>query len=124
MLLYQLEATLSNLMMAEEDPVPFAFSYDVPASEDMYRAVKAAIGDEAPAGLLAQLVVRTDGGLRHIGVWSSAADWQRFHDERVEPAVHAMLRGAGFTEMPPDPPIATLDLVDVWLPAVARARDH
>ena len=99
----------------------FAFSYDVPASQGMYRAVKAAIGDAVPAGLVAQLVVRTDGGLRHIGVWSSAGDWQRFHDERVELAVHAVLRRAGFSEMPPDPPVQTLDLVDVWVPAPSVA---
>ena len=98
--------------------MPYAFFYDVPASEDMYRAVKAAIGDAEPPGLLAQLVVHApDGGLRHIGVWTSADDWQRFHHDRVEPAVHAVLRSAGLTEMPPDPPVQSLDLVDVWVPS-------
>ena len=97
--------------------MPYAFFYDVPASEDMYRAVKALIGEARPAGLLAQLVVHTDNGLRHIGVWDSANDWQRFHDERVEPAVHTVLRNAGFTNMPPDPPLQPLDVVDVWLGA-------
>ena len=97
--------------------MPYAFFYDVPASEDMYRAVKALIGDAPPMGLVAQLVVHSDSGLRHIGVWNSPDDWQRFHDERVEPAVHTVLREAGFVHMPPGPPLQELDLVDVWLGA-------
>jgi hypothetical protein len=93
----------------------YAMLYDVPADERMYRRVKAAIGDEQPKGLIVHLVVQTDGGLRHIGVWDSEEDWQRFHDDRAEPAVHAVLTSAGFTEMPPDPPVQELKLVDVWL---------
>jgi hypothetical protein len=94
-----------------------AFSYEVPASEQMYRQVKEAIGDGQPKGLIVHLVVRVDGGLRHIEVWESKDDWGRFHDERVEPAVHQVLTAAGFTEMPPDPPVEELALVDVWIGA-------
>jgi hypothetical protein len=95
----------------------YALQYDVPADEQMYRQVRAAIGEEPPKGLVAHVVVEIEGGLRHIGVWSSADDWQRFHDDRVEPAVHAVLRAAGFREMPPDPPVQDLKLIDVWLGA-------
>ena len=59
--------------------------------------------------------------MRHIGVWDTREDWQRFHDERVEPAVHTVLTAAGFTDMPPDPPIEGLELVDVWIGASPRA---
>ena len=97
--------------------MPYAFFYDVPASQEMYRTVKALIGEAPPEGLVAQLVVQTDHGLRHIGVWNSPDEWQRFHAERVEPAVHTVLRNAGFTHMPPDPPLQPLDLVDVWVGA-------
>ena len=95
--------------------MPYAFCYDVPADKDMYRQVKARIGDEQPNGLIAHLVVQADRGLRHIGVWETQEDWQRFHDERVEPAVHAVLTAAGFTELPPDPPVEELKLIDVWI---------
>ena len=100
----------------------YALLYDVPADEEMYRRVKAAIGEEQPVGLVAHLVVRADEGLRHIGVWESQEDWQRFHDERVGPAVHAVLRAAGFTQMPPDPPVRELGLVDVWIGTRASGR--
>ena len=93
----------------------YALQYDVPANEQMYRQVRAAIGDEQPKGLLAHVVIEVEAGLRHIGVWDSKEDWERFHDERVEPAVHAVLSAAGLTEMPPDPPVEELALIDVWL---------
>ncbi len=95
----------------------YALQYDVPSNAQMYQQVKAAIGDALPKGLVAHLVVEVDGGLRHIDVWDSQEDWERFHDERVEPAVHSVLRSAGFTDMPPDPPIQELKLIDVWLGA-------
>jgi hypothetical protein len=93
----------------------YAFSYEVPASEEMYRQVNQAIGAEPPPGLVAHLVVKADGGLRHIEVWDSKDDWDRFHDERVEPALRHVLTAAGFAKMPPDPPLEELALVDVWL---------
>lgn len=101
--------------------MPYAMRYDVPADEQMYRQVQARIGDDQPTGLIAHLVVQSEDGLRHIGVWDSQADWQRFHDLRVEPAVQAVLSAAGFTEMPPDPPVEELHLVDIWIGQPATA---
>ena len=93
----------------------YACSYEVPAPVEMYREVRRLIGDEAPKGMIAHVVVRTDAGLNHLEVWDSEEQWKRFHEERVEPAVHQVLKAAGFTDMPPDPPTQELELVDVWL---------
>jgi hypothetical protein len=95
--------------------VSYAFFYDVPGSEQMYQQVKEAIGDEPPKGLIVHLVVHTDTGLRHINLWETREDWDRFRDERVEPAVHAVLTAAGFSELPPDPVVQELSLLDVWI---------
>jgi hypothetical protein len=83
----------------------------------MYRKVRRLIGDDTPDGLVAHVVVRSEAGLRHLEVWDSEDSWTRFHDDRVQPAVHHVLRAAGFTEMPPEPQVEQLDLVDVWLGA-------
>jgi hypothetical protein len=99
--------------------MPYTFFYDVPADAAMYERVKQAIGDESPKGLVVHLVVQAETGLRHIDVWDSEQDWQRFHDERVEPAVHSVLAAVGFTEMPPDPPFQVLELVD---PTIGAGR--
>lgn len=93
----------------------YACSYEVPATVEMYQQVRRLIGDAKPNGLIAHVVVRSDAGLRHLEVWDSEDQWRDFQENRVEPAVHEVLRAAGFTEMPPEPPTETLDLVDVWL---------
>jgi hypothetical protein len=95
----------------------YAMLYDVPADEEMYRQVNAAIGDEKPDGLVVHLVLQADSGLRHIDVWDSQQDWQRFRDDRLEPAVRAVLTAAGLTEMPPAPRVQEFKLVDVWIGA-------
>ena len=91
----------------------YACSYEVPADEQMYLRVKEAIGPEQPHGLVTHLVVKSDQGLRHIGVWEDQADWERFRDERVQPAVRRVLQGAGVTQLPPPPVEETLEVVDL-----------
>lgn len=92
--------------------MPYAFQYDVPADEQFYRRVCAEINDEQPKGLIAQVVVKRDGGLRHIAVWESKEDWERFRTERVDPALDKVFAAAGFAHRPPRPPEQELDLVD------------
>ena len=90
----------------------YACSYEVPADEHVYQQVKAEIGSDRPAGLVVHLVVKSDRGLRHIGVWDSEADWDRFRNERVEPAVGKVLAAAGVSQ-PPRPNVEVMDVVDV-----------
>lgn len=95
----------------------YAFSYDVPGNEAMYAKIRALIGDDPPKGLVVHLAFKTDQGIRHIGVWDSEEVWQRFHDERSQPAVNKVLAQAGFGGSAPEPPLDVLELVDVWLGA-------
>jgi hypothetical protein len=92
--------------------VSYAFEYDVPANEQFYQRVKAEIGDEKPRGLVAHLVVKRDGGLRHIEVWESKEDWERFRQERAEPALDKVFAAAGIAPRPPRPQEQELPLVD------------
>lgn len=93
----------------------YAFQYDVPADEQFYRRVRTEIGDETPKGLVTHLVVKGDGGLRHIGVWESQEDWDRFREERVEPALDKVFAAAGFERRPPRPAEERMELVDAWV---------
>ena len=93
----------------------YGFVHDVPANEEMYREIRARIGDRRPDGLVAHIVMRRDEGLRYVDVWETQADWERFHDERVDPAVSAVLASYGLAH---DPSIATFtefDVVDAWI---------
>lgn len=91
----------------------YACTYDVPADEQLYQRVKTEIGPDTPEGLIVHLVVHSEVGLRHIGVWDSRADWERFRDERVEPAVGRVLTAAGFSQLPPRPIEEEMGVVDV-----------
>jgi hypothetical protein len=91
----------------------YAFFYDVPGTEELYQRIKAEIGEEPPEGLLVQLVVKHDGGLRHFNVWDSRQDWERYRQERVGPAVGKVLAAAGVTSRPPEPVQQQLEVVDV-----------
>lgn len=91
----------------------YAVQYDVPATKEFYSTVKAEIGDEQPDGLVVHLVVKHDAGLRHIGVWDSREDWERFRRERVEPALGKVFAAAGFDRRPPRPEEHEMDVVDV-----------
>ncbi|MEA2826094.1 MAG: hypothetical protein QOG43_533 [Actinomycetota bacterium] len=93
--------------------MPYACSYEVPADEQLYQRVNHEIGSDAPEGMLVHLVLRSDRGLRHIGVWETQGDWERFRDQRVRPAVLRVLQAAGVTERPPRPEEEELDVVDL-----------
>jgi hypothetical protein len=99
--------------------MPYACSYEVPADEQLYRKVMSEIGPDTPEGLVVHLVVESEGGLRHFGVWDSQADWERFRDERVEPAVGKVLTAAGFSQLPPRPVVEELAVVDIVIGATA-----
>ncbi len=98
----------------------YACSYEVPADEQMYQRVKQEIGADPPHGLVMHLVVKSDRGLRHIGLWESQGDWERFRNDRVGPAVRRVLQAAGVTQLPPPPVEQTLDVVDLLTPPRLR----
>ena len=92
----------------------YGCTYDVPGDEHLYAKVKAEIGEDQPPGLVAQLVSKLEtGGLRHIAVWESKEQWERFQAERVGPAVGKVLRGMGISDPPARPAVTEMDLVDV-----------
>jgi hypothetical protein len=93
--------------------MPYACSYEVPADEQLYQRVLHEIGNPKDPRMLVHLVVKSAGGLRHIEVWQCQADWERFRDERVRPAVGRVLQAAGMSHMPPPPDEEELQVVDV-----------
>src|SRR4029450_9179431 len=78
-----------------EERMTYAFFYDVPGTEGMYQRIKPEIGQEPPKGLVLHLVTTNDGGLRHLNVWESSEDWERYRQERVGPAGGRGLAAAG-----------------------------
>jgi hypothetical protein len=93
----------------------YAFIRDVPITQAQYDEVRAGIGNEVPKGLVAHLAIRQDGGLRYIDVWDNEADWERFRDERVNPAVRKMMGAHGITPPAAPLPLQTIDVVHAWV---------
>ena len=91
----------------------YAFYYDAPGNEQIYRLVSKAIGEEHPEGLIAAVVTKTDTGLRHLDVWQSREQWLTFRDRQVRPAVAAVLADLGIPAPAEPPQEHELDLVDV-----------
>ena len=90
--------------------MPYAFIQDVPANEHIYGQVRAKLGDDKPNGLVAHVVIKRDAGLRYLDVWDTQADWERFRDERVDPAVGEVLAGLG---IPHDHSMVSFETVEV-----------
>ncbi len=95
--------------------MPYGFIQSVPANEQIYRQVRAQLGDAAPDGLVAHIAVKGDGGLRYINVWDSEADWERFRDQHLHPAVEQVLGALGVTPDESQVTFEDLAVVDTWL---------
>ena len=99
----------------------YGFIEDVPADEHIYGQIRALLGDEPPKGLIAHVAVKREGGLRYVDVWETKADWDRFHNETLDPAVEKVLASMG---LPVDPSLVQyeeVDVVDAWIAAPAPA---
>lgn len=96
--------------------MPYGFIHDVPIDENMYRQIKAKLGDDVPKGLLCHVAFRREGGLRYVDVWETQADWERFRDAHVHPAVGEILGAMG---IPHDHSMVSsqdIEVIDAWTP--------
>jgi hypothetical protein len=93
--------------------VTYAFTYDVPISDEIYGRIKAGLGTQRPDGMIAHLAWRIEGGLRYVDVWESKEQSEAFADERLHPVVHPLLEELlGF--VPPEPDRVVLEVIDAW----------
>jgi hypothetical protein len=100
----------------------YAYTQDVPITEDVYRKIIDRLGPEPLAGSLLHLCVRRpDGGLRYIDVWESQEACARAFEERIHPAVYGVFSEIGFK---PDgePPVTRLEVLDAAGAALPSTR--
>lgn len=100
----------------------YSFQQDVPITMDVYRKVLDGLGPTPAEGLIVHMAIQLEHGLRYIDVWESQELHERFVEDRLHAVVGDVLRGEGFEQMPPEPKMVSLDVRDVWLPAVATGR--
>ncbi|XAS76136.1 hypothetical protein V3G39_16030 [Dermatophilaceae bacterium Sec6.4] len=93
----------------------YAFTQDVPIDTTAYDKIVAELGpDPAPGFVVHLAIARPEGGLRYIDVWDTEADFEKFAEERLHPAVHPVLHAAFGENMPPEPERVPLDVIHVW----------
>ena len=93
----------------------YGFVQDVPANEEMYRQIRDRLGAERPDGLVAHVALRREQGLRYVDVWDSREQWERFREERLEPAVGGVLASYGLPHDHSQVTVTEFDVVDAWL---------
>ena len=80
------------------------------ADEDAAAAQQLYPQGSLPAGFRIRMAGPMDGGWRIVTLWDSAADWERFRDEKLTPALAAAGR-----ETPPPVQIWPVETVlTVW----------
>jgi hypothetical protein len=94
----------------------YALVRDIAASWQEYERIALALGGAIPEGLVAQVAGPTDEGFRVIGIWESERAWQRFHVERLAPAIEALGR-----PLPPHTTLRALHPRHVVLPTLPGA---
>lgn len=64
---------------------------------------------------MTHVVIKRDAGLRYVDVWETEADWLRFRDDHVEPAVGQVLASIGIPHDHSLVSVEDIEVIDVWL---------
>jgi hypothetical protein len=101
----------------------YAFVQDVPIGLDLYRQIRAGLGEAPPAGLVVHVVIEQgDRGLRYVDVWESEEAWTRFQETRLHPVVGPTLARAGVPRPPREPERQRVEVADVWIGSATPPR--
>ena len=80
---------------------------DIPIARAHLEAVSAAMAvqDDPPDGIIAHVLTETSDGVHVVDIWESQADFQKFNDERLMPAMQKVLseRGVSMDGPLPEP---------------------
>lgn len=91
---------------------------DIQVARDDLEAVSSEMGvvDDPPDGLIVHLLTEAAGGVHVVDIWESQADFQKFNDERLMPAMRKVLaeRGVSMDGPLPEPTFAEAYDVVRW----------
>ena len=91
-----------------------AFVQDVPIGWEVYRQIRAELGDEPPAGLVVHVVMETEKGLRYLDVWESQEAHSAFVETKLHPIVGRVLARAGVARPAEEPRREPVRVREVW----------
>jgi hypothetical protein len=95
--------------------MPFAFTQDLPFTENVYERICAALPDETPPGLILRMAEKIENGVRMIEVWQAEEDRARFVRDRLAPIVQdGFFASTGYAPPGEEPSLNRIDVIDVW----------
>jgi hypothetical protein len=94
--------------------MPYAFTFEVPATDELYAEIRAEWPDTPPPGLIMHLVTHCERGLRYIDVWEDQASFEVARDTVLEPAAERVLARYGLPHDESLTQFEEIDAVDVW----------
>jgi hypothetical protein len=100
--------------------MPYAFTFDVPATEELYAEIRSEFPSSPPDGLIMHLVTRGEMGLRYIDVWETREAWEAARDTLLEPAAERVLARYGLPHDESLTRFEEIDTVDLWRPADSK----
>lgn len=93
----------------------YAFIEEVPANDEIYAKIRAALPERAPEGLIAHVVEVIESGLRYYDVWESHALWLKFKNVTLVPVVTEVLAGYGIPHTDEGVTWEAAELLDTWI---------
>ena len=96
--------------------MPSAFTQDVPIGWPVYEQIRRELGEVAPPGLIAHLVIDTGKGLRYLDVWESKEQCQEFLSGRIHPILGRIMARAGVPRPEREPTQDRIEVREVWAP--------
>ena len=87
--------------------MPVVLTQDLPVPVDMLSQVSKEMGvaEDPPEGLIVHVIVPRGETSRVIDIWESQAHFERFREDRLEPAINKVMQtvGAAPPENMPEP---------------------
>jgi hypothetical protein len=101
----------------------FAFLQDVPIRWELYREIRAELGEKPPPGFVLHVVIETAQGLRYLDVWESREAHRAFAEGTLHQVVPRVLARGGITRPPTEPRMDAITVREVWFGAPDRLYD-
>ena len=93
----------------------YAFTQELPFTEDVFQRFTAALQDDAPDGLIVWVAEEVDSGIRLTQVWDTEDDYIRFATDRLAGiAQDGFFASTGYAPPTKEPPRKPADIFSVW----------
>jgi hypothetical protein len=93
----------------------YAFTQDLPFSQDVHQRLVSALQDDPPKGLVVWVGEKMDEGIHLLQVWDSEEAYVRFATDRLSSiAQDGFFASTGYAPPEQEPPHEPITVLNVW----------